>query len=104
MTDTNMPDVLDRLKDACVGHPYAKIPWPHRLLHDAIAEIEKLRKDLCTQSAVKCDVDFLKGELTADALHLCASQEKTSAYEIVCLVLDALVERRFLPTPPKDGR
>lgn len=24
-----------RLRDACVGHPHAKIPWPHRLLHEA---------------------------------------------------------------------
>lgn len=36
-------DIVDRLKAACVGHPNASIPWPHRLLHDAIAEIEKLR-------------------------------------------------------------
>jgi len=31
-----MDDILDRLKAACIGHPYAKIPWPHRLLHDTI--------------------------------------------------------------------
>jgi len=36
-------DIVDRLKAACVGHPNASIPWPHRLLHDAIAEIEQLR-------------------------------------------------------------
>lgn len=36
-------DIVTRLGAACVGHPHAKIPWPHRLLHDAIAEIEKLR-------------------------------------------------------------
>jgi hypothetical protein len=39
-------DVIDRLKAACVGHPHAKIPWPHRLLHDAIAEIRALRAAL----------------------------------------------------------
>jgi hypothetical protein len=39
-------DVIDRLKAACVGHPHAKIPWPHRLLHDAIAEIKALRTAL----------------------------------------------------------
>lgn len=45
MSDVTIPeaDVLERLKAACVGHPHAKIAWPHRLLHDAIAEIERLR-------------------------------------------------------------
>lgn len=38
-----MTDIIDRLKEACNGHPAAKIPWPHRLLHDAISEIEHLR-------------------------------------------------------------
>lgn len=36
-------NIIDRINDACVGHPYALIPWPHRLLHDARAEIERLR-------------------------------------------------------------
>lgn len=36
-------DILDRLEAHCVGRPYAKIEWPHRLLHDAVAEIERLR-------------------------------------------------------------
>lgn len=37
-------DIIDQLRVACEGHPHAIIPWPHRMLHDAIAEIEKLRK------------------------------------------------------------
>ncbi|WP_395175558.1 hypothetical protein [Roseibium alexandrii] len=36
-------DIVARLREACNGHPNAEIPWPHRLLHDAIAEIETLR-------------------------------------------------------------
>lgn len=36
-------DIVKRLTDACNGHPDAKIPWPHRLLHDAIDEIKMLR-------------------------------------------------------------
>lgn len=47
-----MTDIVDRLREACVGHPAAKIPWPHRLLHDAIAEIERLRAvvdELCRE-------------------------------------------------------
>jgi len=36
-------DIVERLRAAYNGHPHAKGPWPHRLLHDAIAEIERLR-------------------------------------------------------------
>lgn len=38
------PDICQRLTDACVGWPNATISWPHRLLHDANAEISALRK------------------------------------------------------------
>lgn len=38
-------DIVDKLNEACVGHPHAKIPWPHRLLHEARDEIERLRSD-----------------------------------------------------------
>jgi hypothetical protein len=36
-------DIVARLNAACVGHPTARIPWPHRLLHDAADEIARLR-------------------------------------------------------------
>ena len=39
-------DILERLKAFCVGHPHAKIPWPHRELHEAAAEITRLRAEL----------------------------------------------------------
>lgn len=37
--------VAERLRAACVGHPNARIPWPHRLLHDA-AELARYRTAL----------------------------------------------------------
>ena len=43
-TPSPRPDVegiRQRLLDACVGKP-AKVPWPHRLLHDAADYIEAL--------------------------------------------------------------
>ena len=48
---TDPSDIVERLRAACVGHPHANIPWPHRLLHDAMGEIELLRevKDLRQQ-------------------------------------------------------
>ena len=40
-----MSDLPERLREACKGHPVAKINWPHRLLHDAADEIERLRAE-----------------------------------------------------------
>ncbi len=37
-----MSGIAKRLQDACVGHPHATVPWPHRLLHDAADELEAL--------------------------------------------------------------
>lgn len=45
-------DIIDRLSQACSGHPSATIPWPHRLLHDAITEIRELRARLAAQDGV----------------------------------------------------
>lgn len=30
------------LRAACNGHPHAKIPWPHRVLHDGADTIDDL--------------------------------------------------------------
>ena len=49
-------DIVTRLNAACIGHPHARIPWPHRLLHDARARIEELHTllaeglDLCVRA------------------------------------------------------
>lgn len=37
-----MNHIAKKLLDACVGHPDAKIEWPHRILHEGIEEIERL--------------------------------------------------------------
>ena len=39
-------DLLMRIADACIGHPHAKIPWPHRLLHECRDRIEALEAEL----------------------------------------------------------
>ncbi len=44
-----MSDITKRLLNACNGHPYTKINWPHRLLHDAIETITKLQRALATK-------------------------------------------------------
>lgn len=35
-----------RLKDNCIGHPHAKIPWPHALLHEAADELDWREKQI----------------------------------------------------------
>lgn len=39
-----MTDIVEELRDASSGHPDAVIPWPHRVLHEAADEIERLRQ------------------------------------------------------------
>lgn len=39
-------DIVDKLLAACVGYPVTNIPWPHRVLHDAVEEITRLRDEL----------------------------------------------------------
>ena len=41
-----MSDIVERLRAAANGHPAAEISWPHRVLHDAADEIERLRARL----------------------------------------------------------
>lgn len=49
MTDSaEKGDLVERLNAHCVGHPYSKIEWPHRLLHDSRDEIERLRSQLAS--------------------------------------------------------
>jgi len=36
----DQPRLVLRLREACSGHPAAKIPWPHRILHEAADRIE----------------------------------------------------------------
>ena len=38
-----MSDIAERLRAACNGHPAAKVPWPHRVLHEGADEIDRLR-------------------------------------------------------------
>jgi len=51
-----MSDLVERINAACVGHPHAKISWPHRLLHDARDEITRLRVALDNAEAALADI------------------------------------------------
>lgn len=41
-----MDDIVERLRAACVGHPNARIPWPHRMLHEAADTIDRQREEI----------------------------------------------------------
>lgn len=40
-----MSDIVERLRGEAIGYPVAEIEWPHRVLHDAADEIERLRAE-----------------------------------------------------------
>ena len=78
MTDPQTTDIVARLNEACIGHPSASIPWPHHLLHDAVAEIERLRalavplaKMFDTATEIAGDGgDWEGGDIQSDAVTL----------------------------------
>lgn len=39
-----MSDIKERIKGHMAGKP-AKIPWPHRVLHDAVCRIDELEAE-----------------------------------------------------------
>jgi len=54
--------LVRQLREACKGHPNARIPWPHRLLHEAADAIERLQGYAegdaacpCCNGTDKCD-------------------------------------------------
>lgn len=38
-------ELIERIESKCEGYPYAKIYWPHRLLHEIIEVLEQKQKD-----------------------------------------------------------
>lgn len=54
-------ELIARLKECCRGQP-AQIPWPHRVLHDAIAAIEAADEALAARDReVENLKSFIKG-------------------------------------------
>lgn len=61
-TEAELAGLIARLREACNGHPHAKIAWPHRVLHEAatalaalVVERDGLREAL--KPFVESDVD-----------------------------------------------
>ena len=61
-----MDDIVERLRVLCVGKP-ATVPWPHRELHDAADEIERLRTALkAVRSFERADTEFSRAQNTGE--------------------------------------
>lgn len=69
-----MTDIVERLGKACSGWPFAKILWPHRLLHEARDEITSLRRQLAAQTAKSARLTLQVLDATDDAD--CAALER----------------------------
>jgi hypothetical protein len=67
---TDKKSLQVRLREACVGHPSAYIPWPHRILHEAASAIEMLRRCILAMGTAH-------GELRAQLAE--AERERDSA-------------------------
>jgi len=55
MKSTDKDSLTLRLRLACVGHPTAKIPWPHRILHEAADEIADLTAKLAESDKLSAE-------------------------------------------------
>lgn len=77
------PDIVERLRVACNGHPHAKIAWPHRVLHEGADEIERLRcalravREILRQARCQTDLGWSE-QLVSDALQLIADALRES--------------------------
>lgn len=56
-------DITKRLLNACNGWPNTTISWPHRLLHEARGEIEKLRTALLAKGVEVAKLEAAEKEL-----------------------------------------
>lgn len=85
-------ELVARLREACVGHPHAKVAWPHRVLHeaaDAISRIaeERGQRDAADHALVdryrdpKSGVFSFPGDVAAIVLRLEAAEARATAAE-----------------------
>lgn len=93
MTPEQALAIAKKLRGACVGHPNAKIPWPHRILHEAAEAIEALSRpavpagvrDTVTMPravydmlAKKAGIEDAPGDHFRDATKMIESEERTT--------------------------
>ena len=63
--------LIARLHESCIGHPNAKVPWPHRLLHDAVEALrEQLAVDLDQMIHMKKMIEALREQVKTTRLEV----------------------------------
>lgn len=66
--------LVERIRAACVGHPHAKIAWPHRILHeaaDALAAKDAAIERLVAERDEARRVKRWNAEEMGGTLHVC---------------------------------
>lgn len=76
--------VVAELREACVGHPVAKIAWPHRLLHRAADRLDKLSAEVAAKDAEIVSA-CAQARIWAD--HFKDAQARARAAEAECAAL-----------------
>lgn len=103
-------DLAVRLRAACNGHPHAKIPWPHRILHEAADSIETLRvaHRHAAERVIVLETTIL------EAMNRLEANDAEDAYDMldIALAMDRVTGRkppepaslwRPIATAPRDG-
>lgn len=67
--------LVARLREACNGKP-AKIEWPHRVLHDAANEIERLR---AREAQLREALELADGALSGANMNMKVVEKKVRA-------------------------
>ena len=101
-----MSDLVERLNTACVGHPHARIPWPHRLLHEAAAEIDRLRKVIAGPAAqqLRAAADLVPTDPLEEVMIEAAEKIGEMREENVRLVAALKRARRYVYGVDLDGQ
>lgn len=97
MSDPSMTvGLVERLRAACTGHPFAKIEWPHRLLHEAAdtlaamgtskpaLQVQPLAETLAERhkSLMQC------GDIARQSIASTESERHRAVYHAISLIID----------------
>ena len=61
-------DLVQRILQACAGHPNAEIPWPHRILHEAADKVAELQQERDRLYKSIRNIEFYAKQNHGDAL------------------------------------
>lgn len=84
-------DIVARLHAARRVHPQATLPWPHEMLADAAAEIERLRAERdALKTAARNYLEVLGAAMAAGTFHMGGSRDMAHFVRAAMQQLDVL--------------